>query len=202
MKTVAWLSVLVLAGCAAEARKCESCRCSPAERPDAVTAQGHPLTLLGRTPLVGEPAPDFDAVDGEFKPVRLHDFRGEAVLIAAVPSLDTGVCAKETKRFFEEAKALPKNATILTVSMDLPFAQKRFCEQEKMEGARVLSDCVSRSFGLSYGVLIKDRGLLARSIFVVSRSGEIVYEEIVPELSHEPNYEAALSALKKAAGEP
>lgn len=201
MKSAATIAFALLAGCAAEARRCGNCPCAPSERADAVRLQGQPLTLVGRTPLVGEPAPDFAAVDEAFHPVHLRDFHGEAVLVAAVPSLDTGVCAREAKRFYDEAKALSKNATIVTISMDLPFAQKRFCEQEKMENARVLSDCVSRSFGLSYGVLVKERGLLARSIFVVGRSGEIVYEEIVPELSHEPNYGAALEALKKAAGD-
>ena len=124
---------------------------------------------------------------------------GKVVLISAVPSLDTGVCSAQTKRFNDEAARLPADVVILTLSMDLPFAQKRFCEAEKVERLRVLSDAVWREFGLGYGVLMKDRGLLARSIFVVGRDGRVAYEQIVRETSTHPDYDAALAAARQAA---
>jgi thioredoxin-dependent peroxiredoxin len=109
------------------------------------------------------------------------------------------VCSMETKRFNEEVAKLPSSAVILTISMDLPFAQTRFCESEKVDRIRVLSDSVKRDFGPKYGVLIKQNGLLARSIFVVGKDGRITYEQIVPELSSQPDYAAALEALRHAA---
>ncbi len=171
-----------------------------AQRSGVVTLKGQPLTLLGPAIKVGQKAPDFQVVDEAFKPVRLSDFRGKAVLIAAVPSLDTPVCSMETKRFNEEAAKLPKDVVVLTISMDLPFAQKRFCEAEKVGGIQVLSDCVDHDFGQNYGVLIKGMGLLARSIFVVGKDGTIRYEQIVPEVTNHPDYDAALKAIKQAAG--
>ncbi|MFO7900742.1 MAG: thiol peroxidase [Planctomycetota bacterium] len=171
------------------------------EYPDAVTMKGDSLTLLAgeKQPQVGSVAPDFHVVDGDFNRVTLADFEDQVLLISAVPSLDTGVCATQTKRFNEEAATLPDDVAVLTVSMDLPFAQKRFCEAEKVDRVRVLSDHVWHSFGLSYGVLVKDMGLLARSIWVIDRDGKIVYKEVVSELTHYPNYDAALDAVRAAA---
>jgi thioredoxin-dependent peroxiredoxin len=168
------------------------------ERKSIVTTKGKPLTLLGPELHVGDPAPGFRVVDGAFQPVRLADFAGRAVLISAVPSLDTGVCALQTKRFNDEVASLPSDVIVLTVSMDLPFAQKRFCEFEKIDRVRVLSDHVWREFGAGYGILIKDLGLLARSVFVVGKNGRIVYRQIVPEMTEQPDYEAALEALRTA----
>jgi thioredoxin-dependent peroxiredoxin len=170
------------------------------EHPGLVQMRGTPVTLLGQRIGKGDVAPSFRVVNASFQPVTLAEFKGKAVLISAVPSLDTPVCSRETKRFNEDAAALSGDVVLLTISTDLPFAQKRFCEAEKVERLRVLSDAVWRDFGLKYGVLIKDRGLLARAIFVIGRDGVVRYVELLPEVSHEPDYDAALSALRAAAG--
>ncbi len=169
------------------------------ERKGAVTFQGEPLTLLGPDVQVGQAAPDFTVVDENFSPVKLSDFSGRVVLISAVPSLDTPVCSVQTKRFNAEASKLADEITVLTISEDLPFAQKRFCSSEKIEGHQVLSDHVYRQFGQRYGLFIKDMMLLARAVFVVGKDGIISYRQIVGELSEEPNYESALAAAKAAA---
>ena len=166
------------------------------ERTGLVTVHGSPLTLLGPEVKVGDAAPDFTVVDAEFKPVKLSDFRGQTVLLAAVPSLDTPVCSLETKRFNDEAERLPENVVVLTVSEDLPFAQARFCGAENIKKIRVLSDSVQKDFGKKYGVLIKENGLLARSIWVIGPDGKIKYREIVPELSNHPDYDKALAAVR------
>jgi len=166
------------------------------ERENVVTLQGNPVTLLGPDLAVGASAPDFKVVDSGFAPVHLSDFRGKTVLISAVPSLDTGVCALQTKRFSEEAAALPEGVEVLTISMDLPFAQSRFCEAQKVDGIKVLSDHVWHSFGEAYGVMIKGMGLLARSVWVVDSDGRIAYREVVPEVTDHPDYEAALAAVR------
>lgn len=168
------------------------------ERPGVVTARGNPVTLLGPDLAVGAEAPDFKVVDADFKPVSLSDFRGRTVLLSAVPSLDTPVCSLQTTRFNREADSLPANVAVLTISQDLPFAQSRFCQQENVKKIKVLSDHVWRDFGLKYGVLIKENGLLARSIFVISPGGKIAYRQIVPELAHHPDYEKALAAAREA----
>lgn len=169
------------------------------EHKGLVTMKGNAVTLLGHQIVKGETAPLFKVVDASFTPVSLADLKGNVVLISAVPSLDTNVCSVETKRFNEEAAKLPADTVMLTISTDLPFAQKRFCEAEKIDRLRVLSDSVWRDFGLKYGILIKDRGLLARAIFVVGRDGVVRYVQLVPELGHEPDYDAALQALRAAA---
>ncbi len=168
------------------------------ERTGLVTMGGKPITLLGPALRVGDPAPDFRVVDNGFQPVRLADFRGRPTLISAVPSLDTGVCSLQTQRFDQELANVPAQTAVLTISMDLPFAQKRFCEAEHTDRVKLLSDHVWHDFGTRYGVLIKDMGLLARSIFVVGRDGRISYLEIVPEIGQHPDYDAALGALRAA----
>jgi thiol peroxidase len=170
------------------------------ERKGIVTMKGEPLTLLGPNLSVGDAAPDFRVVDAGFQPVKLSDFKGQPLLISAVPSLDTSVCSLQTKRFNEEAAKLT-GVTVLTISQDLPFAQKRFCETEKIGNIRVLSDHVHREFGLHYGVLIKENALLARSIFVIGKDGKLRHVEIVPELTQHPDYDAALRAARGAAKE-
>ncbi|MCP4985313.1 MAG: thiol peroxidase [Colwellia sp.] len=157
------------------------------------------ITLLGEQVNVGEHAPEFKVVDKNFAPVTLKDFQGQTVLISVVPSLDTGVCSIQTKRFNEEAAKLPKNITVLTISNDLPFAQKRFCDTEKVDNLKVLSDSVWRDFGAKYGLLIKDMGLLTRAIFVIDNQGVIVYKELVANISQHPNYEQALTKVKYTA---
>jgi thiol peroxidase len=157
------------------------------------------ITLLGKQVDVGEQAPQFKVVDKNFSPVRLGDFQGQTVLISVVPSLDTGVCSIQTKRFNEEAEKLPENITILTISNDLPFAQKRFCDAEKINGIKVLSDSVWRDFGVNYGLLIKDMGLLTRAIFVIDNQGKIVYKELVANISQHPDYDKALAKVRYTA---
>jgi thiol peroxidase len=146
---------------------------------------------------VGDAAPDFTATDAGLKPVKLSDFKGKTVVIAAVPSLDTPVCATQTIKFNQEASGL--NAQILTVSLDLPFAQKRFCESQKIQNVTVVSDYKDRDFAAKYGLLIKELGLLSRAVIVVNPSGKITYLEIVKEVTQEPNYQAAIDKVKTSA---
>jgi len=167
------------------------------ERTGVVTAKGEPRVLLGPQLRVGDAAPEFSAVDREWRRVSLSDFRGKVVLISAVPSVDTSVCSVQTRRFNEEAAGLPEGAVVLTISHDLPFALSRFCSAEGLDRIQVLSDHVDAEFGLRYGVLIKGMRLLARSVFVVDGHGRIAYLEIVPEMSNQPNYEAALAAVRR-----
>ena len=173
----------------------------PQQREGLVTLQGQPITLLGPEIEVGDTAPDFRVVDDAYQPVRLSDVAGKACLISAVPSLDTGVCSLQTKRFNQEMANLPNDVVVMTISADLPFAQKRFCEAETIDRIRVVSDHVWREFGLGYGVLIQDMALLSRAIFVVGKDGRVAYKQIVSEITEHPDYDAALAAIRKAATE-
>ncbi|GGB48353.1 thiol peroxidase [Shewanella inventionis] len=164
-----------------------------------ITMGGNPVALEGQIPSVGTPAPLFKVVDEKFTPISLSDFKGKTVLISAVPSLDTGVCALQTKRFNKEFAQFSADVVMLTISEDLPFAQKRFCQTENVDKIRVLSDSVWRDFGEKYGLLIKDRGLLARSIFIIDAQGILQYHELVKEVSEHPDYDAALNALTEIA---
>ncbi|MCW3174319.1 thiol peroxidase [Shewanella sp. FYR11-62] len=164
-----------------------------------VTMGGHAVALKGNLPLNNATAPDFKVVDDKFNPVYLSDFKGKTVLISAVPSLDTGVCALQTKRFNTEFANFSADVVMLTISTDLPFAQKRFCQTESVDKIKVLSDSVWRNFADQYGLLIEDRGLLARAIFIIDANGQLQYQELVKEVSQHPNYDAALSALTKIA---
>ena len=170
------------------------------ERTGVVTMQGSPLTLLGPELKVGDAAPDFTAVDRNLDKASLTDLKGKTVLISAVPSVDTSVCSLQTQRFNKEAAALPGKVVIVSISQDLPFALDRFCGAEGIENLHVLSDHVEASFGLAYGVLIKELRLLARSVFVVGPDGTLKYLQIVPEVTEHPDYDAALDAVRKAAG--
>lgn len=161
-----------------------------------VKANNKFVTLLGTQVDVGQKAPDFKVVNGSFAPVTLSEFSGKNVLISVVPSLDTGVCSVQTKRFNEEISNLPQDIVMLTISNDLPFAQKRFCKTENIDKLVVLSDSVWRDFGRNYGLLIKDMGLLTRAIFIIDSSGMIAYKEIVADISKHPDYELALSTMK------
>ena len=166
------------------------------ERTGEVTFQGNPLTLLGAKPAVGAQAPDAVLVDKQLKEVNLSSSFGKTVLVSAVPSLDTGVCDAQTRRFNQEAATLP-DVVIVTVSMDLPFAQSRWCGAAGVDNLVVLSDHRAASFGSNYGVLIKELRLLARSIFVIAPDGKLKYMEIVPEMTQHPDYDAALKAAGK-----
>jgi thiol peroxidase len=167
------------------------------ERKGMITMKGNPLTLAGKALKVGDRAPDFGVLDNNLSPVSLGAYKGKVCIISAVPSLDTPVCDIETRRFNQEAANLSQDIVILTVSMDLPFAQKRWCGAAGVDKVITLSDHKDASFGAAYGVLIKELRLLARAVFVVDRKGVIQYIEVVKELTQEPNYEAALQAARK-----
>ena len=157
--------------------------------------QGNPLTLLGPGLKQGDKAPDFTVLSGDLSPVTLASSKGKTRLISVVPSLDTPVCDAQTKRFDQEAAKLPPSVEVLTISMDLPFAQKRFCNANSIK-VKTLSDFNTASFGENYGVLIKELRLLTRAIFVVGADDRIKYLEIVPEVTNHPNYEKALAAAR------
>jgi thioredoxin-dependent peroxiredoxin len=167
------------------------------ERKGAVTFKGGPLTLVGTAPVLGTAAPEFTALANDLSPVALSSLRGQVVILTSVPSLDTPVCDLETRRFNEEAGKLA-GVKVVTVSMDLPFAQKRWCGAAGVSNVQTLSDHREALFGYAYGMLIKELRLLARSVIVIDKQGMIRYIQIVPEVTHEPDYTAALEAARKA----
>ena len=166
------------------------------ETTNLVMAGNKYVTLLGNQVNLGDNAPDFKVVTETFSPITLSEFKDKSVLISVVPSLDTGVCSIQTKRFNEEVANLPADVVMLTISNDLPFAQKRFCKTEKVDNMKILSDAVWRDFGQSYGLLIKDMGLLTRAIFIIDMDGKVVYKELVGNISQHPDYDTALAKLK------
>ena len=170
------------------------------ERTGLITFRGTPLTLLGPDVAVGEKAPDFRVVDTDLNPVTLQDFAGKVVLISVTPSLDTPVCDAQGRKFNELATGLSEDVVVLNISVDLPFAQRRWCGVNNIDRIRVLSDYQERDFGLKYGVLIKELRLLARSVWIVDKDGVIRYKQIGPEVTNEPDYEAAMTALKQVIG--
>ena len=167
------------------------------ERSGIITFKGNAMTLIGPEINVGDAAPAFRVVDGGLQPFTQDDLKGKPALISVVPSLDTGVCEIQTKRFNQDAAGL--GVPVYTISLDLPFAQKRFCDAHKVEGVKALSDYQDRSFGENWGVLIKELKLLARSVFVVDADGKITYKEIVGEGTDQPDYNAALDAALEIA---
>lgn len=167
------------------------------ERTGIITFQGNPLTLLGNEIKVGDKAPEFSVTDNELGPKTLADFAGQVLIVSAVPSLDTPVCDMETRRFNTEAANLGDEIKILTLSMDLPFAQARWCGAAGVEAVQTLSDYKDSSFGEAYGVLIKELRLLSRAVFVVDKSGVVQYAQYVNEITEEPDYDAALAVAKK-----
>ena len=166
------------------------------ERTGIITFKGNPMTLLGPDVKEGDKAPDFAVVDNGLQAVTLADSAGKARLITAVPSLDTGVCDTMTRKFNEEAATLSDAVAVYTISVDLPFAQKRWCGNAGIDQVETLSDYQERSFGLNYGILIKELKLLARAVFVIDKDDKIVYRQIVEEVTDEPDYAAALDAVK------
>jgi len=167
--------------------------------PRQTTLKGNPLTLAGPELKLGDPAPDFTLVDNSLKPVTLKDTGKSVRIISVVPSLDTPVCDAQTKRFNEEAAKLP-GVDIITVSMDLPFAQKRWCGAFGVDKVKMLSDHKEGSFGSSYGTLIQDLRIESRAIFVLDQNNRIVHAEYVKEVGDHPNYEAALTAVRRGGG--
>ncbi len=168
------------------------------ERPGATTLKGNPMTLIGPELKAGDKAPDFNLVDNGLKNVTLADTGNNVRILSVVPSLDTPVCDAQTKRFNEEAAKLP-GVDILSVSMDLPFAQKRWCGAFGVDNVKMLSDHRDGSFGSHYGTLIKELRIESRAIFVLDRSNTVRHAEYVKEVAEHPNYDAALSAARTAA---
>ncbi len=162
-----------------------------------VTFQGNILTLVGKEVNAGDDAPDFEVLANDLTPVTLESIRGKVNIIVTVPSLDTPVCDLETRRFNQEAAALGDDVRILCVSMDLPFAQARWCGAAGVENVRTVSDHRDASFGTAYGVLIKELRLLARAVFIIDKEGKIRYVQLVDELTNEPDYADVLNAVKR-----
>jgi len=167
------------------------------ERKDIVTFKGNPLTLLGNPVKVGDKAPDAEVLANDLSPVKLSGFQGKVCVICSVPSLDTPVCDTQTRKFNEQAASIGNDVVVLTISMDLPFAQKRWCGSANVVNVQTLSDHRTAEFGNAFGVLIMELRLLARTVFVVDKKGIIRYIQIVNELTNEPDYEAALKAVKE-----
>jgi len=167
------------------------------ERSGAITMKGSSMTLVGPELKPGERAPEFSLLDSGLKARTLSEFKGKAKLISVVPSLDTEICSAQTRKFDEEVGKMGDGVAVITVSMDLPFAQGRFCGANSINSL-VLSDHAFAKFGTSYGVLIKELRLLARAVFVVSKEGIITYCEYVKEAATHPNYDKALAELKSA----
>jgi thiol peroxidase len=172
------------------------------KRPKAVTFKGNPLTLVGPALKVGDKAPDFACVTSGLEITKLSNTPAKARLLSVVPSLDTPVCSQQTHKFDTELAALKDKVASYTISLDMPFAQKRFCSAENISNMQTLSDTHDHSFGQSYGVLIEGlpMPLLSRAVFVVDKTGKITYCEYVPEVTSHPDYEKAMTAVKAAAG--
>lgn len=166
-------------------------------RESTITVEGSPFTLVGSQPGIGDPAPDVELLDNDLSPVQLSSFRGKVCIICSVGSLDTSVCDTETRRFNEEAGRLGDSVAVLTVSMDLPFAQKRWCGAAGISNVQTLSDHREAAFGTAFGVLIRDLRLLARAVFVLDKDGVVRYIQVVDELTNEPDYEETLRAVKE-----
>ena len=167
-------------------------------RTGVVTFKGNPMTLAGAEVKPGQQAPEFTmhVFEGGIKPVTLADLKGKPSFISVVPSLDTPVCQIQTKKFNEQLAALGDKVNAWTVSLDLPFAMNRFCGAESIKNMRAVSDYQDRTFGKNWGMLIEELKILARGAFVLDKNGRVVYAETVKEVASEPNYDAALQALK------
>ncbi|MEO1173476.1 MAG: thiol peroxidase [Myxococcota bacterium] len=167
------------------------------DRAGLVTFQGNPLTLSGEPVEVGQRAPAATLTAGDMSPKSVGDWEGKVRIVNVVPSLDTPVCDTQTRTFNKHGSELGDDAVVLTVSRDLPFAQNRWCGAAGIERVHVLSDYNARSFGDEYGLTLKELGLLARAVLVIDKEGTVQYQEVVPEVTQEPNYEAALEVAKK-----
>ena len=165
------------------------------ERKGIITMKGNPLTLTGQEVKVGQKAPDFTVVGNDLSPVTLSSFSGKVIVVSSVPSLDTGVCDVMTRRFNEEAGKLGDEVVVLTISMDLPFAQNRWCGAAGVTHVTTLSDYQTADFGQKYGLLIKELRLLARAVLVIDKAGVVRYVQVVPEIATEPDYDAVLKVV-------
>jgi len=168
-----------------------------AERKNLIKMKGNPLTLIGNEVKVGDTAPDFQVIDQNMEYVKFSSFRGKVVVLTSVASIDTSTCDTETRRFNQEAGKFGDDVMVLAVSMDLPFAQNRWCGAAGIENVKMFSDYKDASFGNAFGVLIKELRLLARTVHIIDREGKVRYVQYVSETSEEPNYEEVLEALKK-----
>jgi len=168
------------------------------ERTGVITFKGNGMTLVGNAVAVGQAAPDATMTANDMSTVKISDYAGKVLIISAVPSLDTPVCDTQTRRFNDEAGKLGDGVAVLTVSLDLPFAQRRWCGAAGATHVKVVSDYKERAFGNAFGLLIKELCLLSRAVIVVDRSGKIAHMEIVKEVTQEPDYAAALAAAAKA----
>lgn len=165
-----------------------------------VAFQGSPLTLVGPTVRIGDRAPDFTVLDSALQEIHLSDFAGKIKMISVTPSLDTPVCDLQLRRFNQEAASFSDDVAVINMSMDLPFAIKRFCASAGIDKVTALSDHRDASFGANYGVVIEETRLLARAIFILDKYNTVRYADIVPDLSRHPDYERALEALRDVAG--
>jgi thiol peroxidase len=170
------------------------------ERTGIIRSKGNPMTLSGPELRVGDNAPEFRLVDAALKPVTLGDTSGHVRLFSIVPSIDTSVCAIQTRTFNTRAQQLSDTIRLFGISVDLPYAQRRFVESNRIDRLGMLSDYQERSFGLNWGMLIKESKLLARAVVIVDSDDTVRYIQIVPETSNEPDYMDALNALRKALG--
>lgn len=193
------MSILVLAAlCISSGCKEESSDVSSLpERTGVIERKGIPMTLLGPELKVGQRAPEFTVLDMNIKERKLSEFKGKFVVISSIPSLDTPICNQQTQRLNEEAEKLKPDVEILTISWDLPYGQKRWCDDKSVSDTPVLSDYRDRNFGKTYGLIIKERMLLARAVIIVDRQGIIRYLQIVKEQFSQPDYDDLLNALQK-----
>jgi thiol peroxidase len=194
--TTALLCAVALFSCSKESPPSAPPAPTLAERAGVVSRGEKELTLLGPDLAVGSPAPDFAVIAPDFTPVRLADFAGKTLIVSVVPSIDTPVCEAQTGRMAAEEPKLPPDTAILTISRDLPYAQKRFLTDNHFT-TRMASDFKEGAFGKSWGVLIKETGLLARSVWVVDQTGKIAYREYVKQQGTPPNYDALFDAVAK-----
>lgn len=166
------------------------------ERKGIVTLQGNSLTLLGPELKLNTKAPSFNVLNQELSTITLSNFSGKIKVISVTPSLDTPICDLQIRRFNQEASSLSENVVVLNISMDLPFALARFCTTNGIDRVLALSDHRDASFGINYGVLIKELRLLARAIFIIDQDDILIYQQIVPEIKHEPDYTQAIAKVK------
>ena len=166
----------------------------------SVTLRGNPVRIEGNEVQVGQTAPDFTVMRPPFTPVSLSSQQGKVVVLSVTPSIDTPVCDTQLRTLNKKAAELSEDIVVWNLSTDLPFALKRFCGAAGIERAEALSDARDRDFAMKYGVYMADMGMLARSMWIIGRDGKVAYREIVPEMATEPNYDAAIEALKKVVG--